>query len=121
MQQPDHPGVEHDEHLADVGVERRATGVGPANRKMWTAGIGWSLAWGLAGALVLFAVAWIPMLGLPLPLRLIGFTIAGFLGGSAAGFVYGAGRRRDVDAEARHDTRFAPTEDTNRTERRSQR
>jgi hypothetical protein len=75
---------------------------------MWTGGLSFSVLWGALGAVLGFALAWVPFGSLPLGLRLLVYSIAGAAAGSAAGFVYGAGRTRDVDAEAHREVRFAP-------------
>jgi hypothetical protein len=98
----------HDRHGEPVGERVRETGVGPANRAMWTGAIRRAVIWGLVGAVIGLLVAWVPWAGIPLGIRLVGFGIGGFLAGSAAGFVYGAGRERDLDGEARRETSFAP-------------
>jgi hypothetical protein len=98
----------HDQHHDPVGREREETGTGAATRKMWVGGLSFTVLWGAVGAVIGFALAWAPVGSLPLGLRLLAYTVAGALAGSAAGFVYGAGRTRDVDVEARREVRFAP-------------
>lgn len=97
----------HDRHGEPVGQRIRETGTGAANRRMWTGAVLRALIWGVLGALLGLAFALVPWGG-PFWIRLLGFGICGFLGGSAAGFVYGAGRHRDLDVEAHDETTFAP-------------
>jgi hypothetical protein len=100
-----------DRHGVSVGRRQRQTGVGSANAAMWAGAIRRSVLWGLIGAAVGLALAFIPWGDIPLGLRLVAFGVGGYLGGAAAGFVYGAGRERDLDDEARRETRAEKIDD----------
>lgn len=108
--QPQPTGPVHDRHPAPVDERRRETGMGHANPSMWLGAVRRAALWGAIGAAMGLALGLIPWADVPLALRLAAFGIGGLLGGAAAGFVYGAGRQRDLDEEARRETAFAPME-----------
>jgi hypothetical protein len=102
---PRPPAADRDRHGTSVGRRQRQTGVGSANATMWAGALRRSVLWALAGAVIGLALGFVPWGDIPLALRLVAFGVGGFLGGAAAGFVYGAGRERDLDVEARRETR----------------
>jgi hypothetical protein len=108
VERPRPSGPMHDRHGEPADERRRETGVGHANRAMWVGAVRRALVWGVVGAVIGLAVGLVPWTDVPVALRLGAFTLSGFLGGTAAGFVYGAGRARDLDGEARDETSFAP-------------
>lgn len=107
-----HPeGTAHDRHPRPIDERRRETDLGHAVPSMWLGALRRSLVWGFVGGVVGLAVGSIPWADVPLAFRLFAFGASGLLGGAAAGFVYGAGRERDLDDESRRETTFAPLDD----------